>query len=411
LYGYSRQGVLNLTTDVKILPQLPGGNAYSTNFIKGDRFFELTNHLGNVLVTISDKKIGVSSNGTTIDYYTADVITANDYAPFGMGLSGRNYNAPNAKNHTYGFNGKMNDNEVKGEGNQIDYGARIYDPRLGRFLSVDPLQKKFPELTPYQFASNSPIANVDLDGKEARYYTSTIVFENHFRCGSRDWEMESQSKGLAIDNQMTGFFTPNGHLGSGTLYTVATVVKNVYHAANGDIEKVEYESKPIIIKQIYKLSESDEMKLDVSKRPMFKGKYQLIVYGRGSDNSESPGEKMNPNSITESIDMKAFDEFMEPILLGINPKSPIDYTPPTLEDIVNKQVDEVIRKAENASQAKVNTPDPTITYCETCQNKVKKDINGKMTFDTSGVQNKVPGDTSTNHGTEPDRKTKKNGEN
>ena len=40
--------------------------------------------------------------------------------------------------YRYGFNGKENDDEVKGEGNQQDYGMRIYDPRLGRFLSVDP---------------------------------------------------------------------------------------------------------------------------------------------------------------------------------------------------------------------------------------------------------------------------------
>jgi RHS repeat-associated protein len=59
---------------------------------------------------------------------------------------------------------------VKGEGNQYDYGFRIYDPRLGRFLSIDPLTKKYPELTPYQFASNSPIENIDLDGLERFNY-------------------------------------------------------------------------------------------------------------------------------------------------------------------------------------------------------------------------------------------------
>jgi RHS repeat-associated protein len=95
------------------------------------------------------------------------VVTANDYSPFGSLLSGRNYNAPNRKDYTYGFNGKMNDNEVKGEGNQQDYGMRIYDPRLGRFLSEDPITKKYPELTPYQFASNTPIQAIDLDGLEA----------------------------------------------------------------------------------------------------------------------------------------------------------------------------------------------------------------------------------------------------
>ncbi|MFY0255719.1 RHS repeat-associated core domain-containing protein [Chitinophaga sp. 30R24] len=59
--------------------------------------------------------------------------------------------------YRYGFNGKENDNEVKGEGNQQDYGMRIYDPRLGRFLSVDPLTQHFPWYTPYQFAGNKPI--------------------------------------------------------------------------------------------------------------------------------------------------------------------------------------------------------------------------------------------------------------
>ena len=47
-----------------------------------------------------------------------------------------------------------------------DYGFRIYNPALGRFLAGDPLTKGYPMLTPYQFASNSPIDGVDLDGLE-----------------------------------------------------------------------------------------------------------------------------------------------------------------------------------------------------------------------------------------------------
>lgn len=43
---------------------------------------------------------------------------------------------------------------------------RIYDPRLGRFLTVDPITSNYPELTPYQFASNRPIDGIDLDGLE-----------------------------------------------------------------------------------------------------------------------------------------------------------------------------------------------------------------------------------------------------
>ncbi|MFD2920404.1 LamG-like jellyroll fold domain-containing protein [Terrimonas rubra] len=72
----------------------------------------------------------------------------------------------NEGRYRYGFNGKENDNEVKGEGNQQDYGFRIYDPRLAKFLSVDPLEKEYPWNSVYAFAENEPISSIDLDGLE-----------------------------------------------------------------------------------------------------------------------------------------------------------------------------------------------------------------------------------------------------
>ena len=82
-------------------------------------------------------------------------------------MPGRRYSI--LSSYRYGFNGKENDNEVKGEGNQQDYGMRVYDPRLGKFLACDPLTKKYPELSPYQFASNTPIIAIDLDGAETMF--------------------------------------------------------------------------------------------------------------------------------------------------------------------------------------------------------------------------------------------------
>ena len=82
-----------------------------------------------------------------------------------MQMPGRNYEQANSS-YRYGFNGKENDNEIKGEGNQQDYGMRIYDVRIGRFLSTDPLTKSFSYYSPYQFAGNSPIMSLDLDGEE-----------------------------------------------------------------------------------------------------------------------------------------------------------------------------------------------------------------------------------------------------
>lgn len=124
----------------------------------------LGNHLANVLTVVSDRKIPVDvGNNGTVDYYVADILSANDYYAFGGQMSGRSYNG---RNYRYGFNGKENDNEVKGNGNQQDYGMRIYDPRLGKFLSVDPLSRNFPWNSSYAFAENDVIRAIDLDGGE-----------------------------------------------------------------------------------------------------------------------------------------------------------------------------------------------------------------------------------------------------
>ena len=138
---------------------------YLYSFVRGNKFFELSNHLGNVLVVVSDRRKGVFS-GSTLQYYTARVVSASDYAPFGMTLNGRTYTAASAGGYRYGFNGKENDKDIN-EGAQ-DYGMRIYDKRIGRFLSVDPLAMSYAFYSPYQFAGNSPIAAVDIDGGEPK---------------------------------------------------------------------------------------------------------------------------------------------------------------------------------------------------------------------------------------------------
>jgi len=88
-------------------------------------------------------------------------------------------------NYRFGFNGKENDNEVKGIGNEQDYGMRIYDPRIGRFLSVDPLTREFPWYTPYQFAGNKPIYALDLDGAEELPHMDKFKYDGSL--GVFDW--------------------------------------------------------------------------------------------------------------------------------------------------------------------------------------------------------------------------------
>ena len=123
-----------------------------------------SDHLGNVVTTISDQKIAVPNQSGTGLTYEAVVTSATEYYPFGMAMVDRTYMTPS---YRYGFNGKELDQEgLGGGGSTYDYGFRIYNPQIARFLSVDPLSANYPWYTPYQYAGNMPIAFIDLDGLE-----------------------------------------------------------------------------------------------------------------------------------------------------------------------------------------------------------------------------------------------------
>nr|WP_281422305.1 RHS repeat-associated core domain-containing protein [Arthrospiribacter ruber] len=93
----------------------------------------------------------------------AEVLSRTDYYPFGLEMTGRTESG----GYRYGFNGKEHDSPgIGGGGSTYDYGFRIYNPEIGKFLSVDPLTKSYPWYTPYQFAGNNPIKFIDLDGLE-----------------------------------------------------------------------------------------------------------------------------------------------------------------------------------------------------------------------------------------------------
>ena len=104
-----------------------------------------------------------------------------------MGMPGRKFSAGSA--YRYGFNGKELDNEVV----QYDYGFRIYDPRLERFKSVDPLTKTYPWYTPYQFAGNKPIIAIDLDGLE-EYVVITRLSANGGRTVTIEYVTDKATK-------------------------------------------------------------------------------------------------------------------------------------------------------------------------------------------------------------------------
>jgi RHS repeat-associated protein len=106
--------------------------------------------------------------------------------------------------YRFAFNGKEKIDEINGAGNDLDFGARIYDARLGRWMSVDPLFMKYPDLGSYSYCANKPITLCDPDGKK-------IYPSNHFKQSGYNSIMikilnssQNYPKGHALIQQFTG---------------------------------------------------------------------------------------------------------------------------------------------------------------------------------------------------------------
>ena len=71
-----------------------------------------------------------------------------------------------SNSYRYGFQGQEKDDELKGEGNSLNYTFRMHDPRVGRFFARDPLYRNYPWYSPYQFGGNRVIDMIELEGLE-----------------------------------------------------------------------------------------------------------------------------------------------------------------------------------------------------------------------------------------------------
>src|SRR5690606_35641822 len=93
-----------------------------------------------------------------------------DYFTFVMEMPGRN---GSAADYRYSFQGQEKDDEIKGDGNSLNYKYRMHDPRIGRFFAVDPLARKYPYWSPYAFSGNRVIDARELEGLEPSYINTS----------------------------------------------------------------------------------------------------------------------------------------------------------------------------------------------------------------------------------------------
>lgn len=115
--------------------------------------------------------------------------------------------------YRYGFQGQEKDDEIKGRtGTSLNYKFRMHDPRIGRFLSIDPLAPDYPHNSPYAFSENRVIDGVELEGLE--YHTIHIKQDIN---GNRSF-----MKKVSHTDTEKGY----GPLGKGVAYKYHTVVQS-----------------------------------------------------------------------------------------------------------------------------------------------------------------------------------------
>lgn len=160
LYGSSRLGIWENEMDMEDTTVLLSNGIIV--FKRDKKRYELNNHLGNVMATVSDRKVQISYNAATIDHFEANVLTAQDYYPFGMGMEGRRYGSGG---YRYGFQNMEKVDEISGTGNHYVFGGYGLDVRLGRRWNTDPEISSMPSLSSYAVFKNNPIMFIDPSGR------------------------------------------------------------------------------------------------------------------------------------------------------------------------------------------------------------------------------------------------------
>jgi RHS repeat-associated protein len=207
--------------------------------------YEIQDHLSNVRAVVSDVKRAKKAQENGSDY-KAYVESYSNYDAFGQEQPGRSYSS---SNYRYGYNGKEKDDEVNGVGNSYDYGSRFYDPRVGRFLSLDPLKSNYPERSPYLYAANNPILYIDKDG-EYDYKIGMDGIRERSLMARDGWSKEQIAEYDKVDREVkvaTGVAMANVGLAAATGFT-GTIAKAATsgliavagQAAKGDYKKIDW---------------------------------------------------------------------------------------------------------------------------------------------------------------------------
>ncbi len=160
--------------------------------------YQYKDHLGNIRLSYSD-----ANNDKLIT--NNEIVEESNYYPFGLKQTGYNNvtnSLGNSSAQKYKYNGKELQDELGL--NMYDYGARNYDPAIGRWMNIDPLAEKSRRFSPYVYALDNPIYYIDPDGMEAE--SGPQRWTNSSETRPDDWIQWKSSDGenhITYDSSIT----------------------------------------------------------------------------------------------------------------------------------------------------------------------------------------------------------------
>jgi RHS repeat-associated protein len=249
--------------DQRVLLEANGGNA-----------IEMTRN-GYLYVFVSNESDGeVFFDDIRVEHVHGPLTEENHYYPFGLAMSGISSKAMafGQPENKYKFQGKELQSDEFRDGSGLeweDFGARMYDNQIGRWMTVDPLANKYPNVSPYVAMDNNPISIIDPTGK------------------SGEPVIDKEKKTITVTSNITFY----GSDGNGELAAKAAAnIQSQWNTANGKttIDGVEYSVK-FVVTGCYDNSVTAD---DISKNTDIKNNYVKLV-ASGIDVSYMDGAGSN----------------------------------------------------------------------------------------------------------------------